>query len=139
MCIRDRHEGQRLETYCGSYAYAAPEVILGEPYIGPGADIWSMGVILYAMVVGRLPFKDSDVKTLLSDIASRLTFPAHVQEPCRNLIAIMLCFSPDKRGTMTQIKNHTWIINKNEDREALQGRTQLTNSRTDLTHNTMQN
>lgn len=57
-----QHEGQRFETYCGSYAYAAPEVILGEPYIGTGAYIWSMGVILYAMVVGRLPFKDSDVK-----------------------------------------------------------------------------
>ena len=72
-----KFDGTKLETYCGSYAYAAPEVILGEPYIGEPVDVWSMGVILYAMVSGKLPFKDSDVRdTTLRDFT-----PYGVLEP----------------------------------------------------------
>ena len=101
--------GQNLETYCGSYAYAAPEVILGTPYDGEKSDIWSMGVILYAMVVGRLPFKDTDVKTLLSEIGRNLTFPAQVTEECRSLIRSTLTFNQHDRPTLLCIQQHQWV------------------------------
>jgi 5'-AMP-activated protein kinase catalytic alpha subunit len=57
-------EGEKLKTACGSPCYAAPEMIRGELYDGLGADIWSSGVILYAMVCGFLPFEDQNTKKL---------------------------------------------------------------------------
>lgn len=104
-------DGKNLETYCGSYAYAAPEVILGQPYVGEPADIWSMGVILYAMVVGRLPFKDNDVKTLLSEISHHITLPSYLTDDVKDLIVRMLTYNPDERATIAQIKCHTWMTN----------------------------
>ena len=104
-----KYEGKNLQTYCGSYAYAAPEVVIGEPYNGEAADIWSMGVILYAMLAGRLPFKDTDVKSLLSEIATRLYFPARVSEEAKDLIRKMLTYSVKERATLTQIKEHPWM------------------------------
>ena len=100
---------QLLETSCGSYAYAAPEVIMGDSYKGESADIWSMGVILYAMVTGRLPFKDSDVKSLLCDISKLLRFPSRVSDECKDLIRAMLTFNPKERATLDEIKTHSWM------------------------------
>lgn len=104
-----KFSGQDLETYCGSYAYAAPEVILGTPYDGEKSDIWSMGVILYAMVVGRLPFKDSDVKTLLADIGNNVAFPLWVSEECKSLIRSTLTFSQYDRAPLLCIQQHPWM------------------------------
>lgn len=104
---------QKLETYCGSYAYAAPEIIIGEPYLGRTADIWSIGVILYAMVCGKLPFKDKDAKTLLSDVASKLHFPSRVDDKCKDLIKGILKFSPKDRLTLEEIKRHPWMSRTN--------------------------
>ena len=61
-------QGERLKTACGSPCYAAPEMIKGERYLGLGADIWSSGVILYAMVCGYLPFEDQNTKKLYQKI-----------------------------------------------------------------------
>ena len=104
-----KHEGKLLETYCGSYAYAAPEIILGEPYIGEPADIWSMGVVLYAMVAGRLPFKDNDVKTLLNEIAKHIVFPEWISDECKDLIRKILTFSVKDRITIEGIRKHPWM------------------------------
>ena len=104
-------DGKNLETYCGSYAYAAPEVILGQPYVGEPADIWSMGVILYAMVVGRLPFKDNDVKTLLSEISNHITLPKYLTDEIKDLIVRMLTYNPHDRATIADIKSHMWMFN----------------------------
>ena len=62
--------GDRLKTACGSPCYAAPEMIKGERYLGLGADIWSSGVILYAMVCGYLPFEDPKTSNLYKKIMS---------------------------------------------------------------------
>lgn len=67
-----KDKGNMLTTHCGSYAYAAPEVLGSKPYNGIYSDIWSLGVIAYAMTVGRLPFNDSDIQTLLEQIAQRV-------------------------------------------------------------------
>ena len=107
-----QHESKQLETYCGSFAYAAPEVILGEPYNGEYADVWSMGVILYAMIVGRLPFRDTDVKTLLSEISSKLTFPSRVSPQCQDIIAKILTFSAPCRLSLEDMKVHPWMATK---------------------------
>ena len=103
---------QKLQTYCGSYAYAAPEIIIGEPYLGRMADIWSIGVILYAMVCGKLPFKDKDAKTLLSDVASKLHFPSRIDDNCKDLIKGILKFNPKDRLTLDEIKSHPWMSSK---------------------------
>lgn len=75
------------ETYCGSYAYSSPEVLKGIPYQPQMSDVWAIGVVLYAMVVGQLPFDDSTVRRLLKvlvftfvrifarfDLKTKLTF-----------------------------------------------------------------
>lgn len=58
-------EAALSETYCGSYAYASPEILRGTPYNPIMSDIWALGVVLFAMVFGRLPFDDRDVRQLL--------------------------------------------------------------------------
>ncbi|ESO89780.1 hypothetical protein LOTGIDRAFT_74837, partial [Lottia gigantea] len=80
------------ETYCGSYAYAPPEILKGIPYNPFLAEIWSMGVVLYTMVYGRLPFDDTDHKKLLKQTQSRIIFPAkpEVSEECRILMLKMM-------------------------------------------------
>ena len=56
-----------LETFCGSYAYCCPQILRGEPYDGKKADVWSMGVVLYAMACARLPFSDEDMRALAKE------------------------------------------------------------------------
>ena len=69
--IKDR----LLDTYCGSYAYCCPQILRGEPYDGAKADVWSMGVVLYAMTCARLPFSDDDLKNLIKgSLKTKLKF-----------------------------------------------------------------
>ena len=103
------YEGKELETYCGSFAYAAPEIILGQPYNGVMTDIWSMGVILYAMVCGRLPFRDTNVKTLMSQISSGIHFPEGISDSCKDLIRKILVFSSRERITTWNMSEHPWV------------------------------
>lgn len=112
---RTIEKGKSLDTYCGSYAYAAPEVIQGEPYNGEAADVWSMGVILYAMVVGKLPFKDSDVRTLLGDVTAKLAFPSRVTQECCSLIRRILSFSAKDRIPLEMIAKHPWMTKADGD------------------------
>ena len=64
------NDGCFLDTSCGSPNYAAPEVISGRMYAGPEVDIWSSGVILYALLCGRLPFDDENIPSLFRKIKS---------------------------------------------------------------------
>lgn len=62
------------DTFCGSYAYASPEILKGIPYRAQYSDVWSMGVVLFATVFGRLPFDDSNYNQLLKVITYHLCF-----------------------------------------------------------------
>ncbi|XP_076680823.1 testis-specific serine/threonine-protein kinase 3 [Andrena cerasifolii] len=98
------------ETFCGSYAYASPEILRGVPYLPQLADVWSMGVVLYAMVYGRLPFDDSNYNQLLKQVQSKVIFPKDpkVSRACRSLISRILV-SQRTRIHIDNIRNDSWL------------------------------
>ena len=99
-----------LETPCGSPCYSSPECISGAPYDGKKSDIWSLGVILYAMVVGCLPWTKRNKNELFSQIKSGYYHvPNNISEHCKNLIERMLTVDPDKRITLPEIFDHPWV------------------------------
>jgi len=84
-------DGSSLTTSCGSPNYAAPEVITGLSYGGPDVDIWSIGIILYAMVVGQLPFDDDQMSILFQKIKEgRYFLPNYISKDVKDLINRML-------------------------------------------------
>ncbi|OWA53890.1 Serine/threonine kinase SAD-1 [Hypsibius exemplaris] len=101
--------GSMLETSCGSPHYASPEVIRGERYDGRKADVWSCGVILYALLVGALPFDDDNLRNLLEKVKKGVFHIPHFVPPeCQNLLRGMIEVDPNKRLTITQINRHPW-------------------------------
>ncbi|XP_042563299.1 serine/threonine-protein kinase BRSK2 [Clupea harengus] len=105
-----------LETSCGSPHYACPEVIRGEKYDGRKADVWSCGVILFALLVGALPFDDDNLRNLLEKVKLGVFHMPHFIPPdCQNLLRGMIEVDATKRLTLDQIQKHTWYIGgKNE-------------------------
>merc|ERR1712020_738916 len=90
--------GSMLETSCGSPHYACPEVIRGEKYDGRRADVWSCGVILYALLVGALPFDDDNLRQLLEKVKrGAFHIPHFVPPDCQNLLRGMIEVNSDKR------------------------------------------
>lgn len=103
-------DGHFLKTSCGSPNYAAPEVISGRLYAGPEVDVWSCGVILYALLCGSLPFDDENIPNLFKKIKGAVyTLPSHLSAGARDLIPRMLLVDPLKRITITEIKQHPWF------------------------------
>ncbi|KAF5291762.1 hypothetical protein FQA39_LY14250 [Lamprigera yunnana] len=101
--------GSMLETSCGSPHYACPEVIRGEKYDGRKADVWSCGVILYALLVGALPFDDDNLRQLLEKVKRGVFHIPHFVPPdCQSLLRGMIEVNPDKRLTLTEINKHQW-------------------------------
>ncbi|KAJ3177093.1 MAP/microtubule affinity-regulating kinase 3 [Gaertneriomyces sp. JEL0708] len=91
--------------------YSAPELIEGKKYVGPEVDLWSLGVNLYAMVVGDLPFADKDIKRLYEKILHRkYQIPDFVSDECKHLISNLLVLDPAKRLTCTQVLRHPWMV-----------------------------
>uniref|UniRef100_A0AAV2LPP2 Uncharacterized protein n=1 Tax=Knipowitschia caucasica TaxID=637954 RepID=A0AAV2LPP2_KNICA len=105
-----------LETSCGSPHYACPEVIRGEKYDGRRADAWSCGVILFALLVGALPFDDDNLRNLLEKVKLGVFHMPHFIPPdCQSLLKGMIQVDPGKRFTLEQIQKHTWYLaGKNE-------------------------
>ncbi|KAJ1624168.1 SNF1-related protein kinase [Pavlovales sp. CCMP2436] len=103
-------DGDFFKTSCGSPNYAAPEVISGKLYAGPEVDVWSMGVILYALLCGSLPFDDENIPNLFKKIKGGIyTLPGHIGEPTKDLIAKMLVVDPLQRITIAEIRQHPWF------------------------------
>uniref|UniRef100_A0A3P9QGA1 non-specific serine/threonine protein kinase n=1 Tax=Poecilia reticulata TaxID=8081 RepID=A0A3P9QGA1_POERE len=102
--------GEPLATWCGSPPYAAPEVFEGQQYEGPQLDIWSMGVVLYVLVCGALPFDGPTLPVLRQRVLEgRFRIPYFMTEDCEHLIRRMLVLDPSKRLSLAQIKEHKWM------------------------------
>lgn len=107
------HDGDFLRTSCGSPNYAAPEVISGNLYAGPEVDVWSCGVILYALLCGTLPFDDESIPNLFKKIKSGMySLPSHLSQSSRELILRMLVVDPIKRITIAEVRQHPWYQHK---------------------------
>ncbi|PKI72143.1 hypothetical protein CRG98_007462 [Punica granatum] len=103
-------DGHFLKTSCGSPNYAAPEVISGKLYAGPEIDVWSCGVILYALLAGTLPFDDGSFPDLYRKIKGGMyTLPSHLPSGAKELIARMLVVDPIKRITIPEIRQSHWF------------------------------
>lgn len=103
-------DGHFLKTSCGSPNYAAPEVISGKLYSGPEVDVWSCGVILYALLCGSLPFDDESIPNLFKKIKGGIyNLPSHLSPGARDLIPRMLLVDPLKRITIPEIRQHPWF------------------------------
>ena len=104
--------GEKLATACGSPCYAAPELIKGLEYMGPKADLWSAGVVLYTLVCGHLPFEDNNTQSLYQKILSAdYKFTCYLSREVRNLIENILVPDPELRYGLKQITSNSWFKN----------------------------
>uniref|UniRef100_A0A4W5R3A8 non-specific serine/threonine protein kinase n=1 Tax=Hucho hucho TaxID=62062 RepID=A0A4W5R3A8_9TELE len=102
--------GNKLDTFCGSPPYAAPELFQGKKYDGPEVDIWSLGVILYTLVSGSLPFDGQNLKELRERVLrGKYRVPFYMSTDCEGILRRFLVLNPTKRCTLEQIMNDKWI------------------------------
>lgn len=98
-------EGETLKTACGSPCYAAPEMIAGKRYHGLISDIWSCGIILYAMTCGYLPFEDPNTNKLYKKILNcDYLIPGFISSNCKDLIKKILNTDPNTRISVNELK-----------------------------------
>uniref|UniRef100_A0A671R8G3 non-specific serine/threonine protein kinase n=1 Tax=Sinocyclocheilus anshuiensis TaxID=1608454 RepID=A0A671R8G3_9TELE len=102
--------GSKLDTFCGSPPYAAPELFQGKKYDGPEVDIWSLGVILYTLVSGSLPFDGQNLKELRERVLrGKYRVPFYMSTDCESILRRFLVLNPTKRCTLEQIMKDKWI------------------------------
>ncbi|XP_043538916.1 serine/threonine-protein kinase MARK2-like [Chiloscyllium plagiosum] len=102
--------GNKLDTFCGSPPYAAPELFQGKKYDGPEVDVWSLGVILYTLVSGSLPFDGQNLKELRERVLrGKYRIPFYMSTDCENLLKKFLVLNPAKRGSLEQIMKDRWM------------------------------
>ncbi|XP_001371428.1 testis-specific serine/threonine-protein kinase 5-like isoform X1 [Monodelphis domestica] len=99
-----------LSTFCGSVAYTAPEILMSKKYNGEQADLWSLGVILYAMVTGKLPFKERQPHKMLHLMRQSLAFRPSLSQECQDLIQGLLQLRPRARLGLQQVASHCWML-----------------------------
>ncbi|XP_059399632.1 NUAK family SNF1-like kinase 2 [Carassius carassius] len=108
--LSNLYQGDRfLQTYCGSPLYASPEIVNGRPYRGPEVDSWSLGVLLYTLIHGAMPFDGHDHKNLVQQISTgNYRKPTKPSDAC-GLIRWMLMVNPERRATLEEIAGHWWL------------------------------
>ncbi|KAK3778545.1 hypothetical protein RRG08_064414 [Elysia crispata] len=112
--------GKKLETSCGSLAYSAPEILLGDSYDPPAVDVWSLGVILFMLVAGHAPFQEAnDSETLTMIMDCKYQIPSHVSLPCHRLISKMLVREPSHRLRLEDIEQDPWLASDGTSEEVL--------------------
>ena len=100
-----------VTTPCGTASYASPECISGKPYDGQKSDMWSMGVILFAMLTGQLPWSSKEHAQLLQQIKNAdFKIPTYLSDDAKDLISHLIILDPDKRLTTTDVLNHKWLL-----------------------------
>ncbi|XP_018540124.1 NUAK family SNF1-like kinase 1 [Lates calcarifer] len=103
------HKDKLLQTFCGSPLYASPEIVNGRPYRGPEVDSWALGVLLYTLVYGTMPFDGGDHKNLIRQISNGEYKEPTQSSDARGLIRWMLMVNPERRATVEDIANHWWV------------------------------
>lgn len=108
---------EKSRSFCGSAAYAAPEIIQGIPYIPTSHDTWSLGIVLFIMVCGTMPYDDSNVRQMVKEqLAHKIRFPPqaayNLSLQCKDLISKLIEPDPKKRLTIHEIQQHPWIANR---------------------------
>lgn len=97
-----------MSTICGTTAYMAPEILQREKYLGDKADIWSLGVVIYVLLVGFMPFKDDDVKK------DKYTTPKYVEKEASSFVSKMLILKPEERFSARRLLQHPWVEKQSE-------------------------
>mmetsp|Transcript_19019 Transcript_19019/g.56751 ORF Transcript_19019/g.56751 Transcript_19019/m.56751 type:complete len:430 (+) Transcript_19019:73-1362(+) len=115
--LYDGEEGstrsQMLHTTCGTPNYVAPEVLQNEGYVGRIADCWSIGVILYVLLAGFLPFDEATMSALFDKIKrAEFAYPAHFSDGVKVLIDSLLVADPQKRATLTDVQKDRWFLDQ---------------------------
>ncbi|KAL3222630.1 hypothetical protein MRX96_028408 [Rhipicephalus microplus] len=108
-----------LSTFCGSPLYASPEIVKGTPYYGPEVDCWSLGVLLYTLVYGAMPFDGSNFKRLVRQISEADYYEPKRKSDASGLIRRLLTVDPAKRATVIDICQDRWV-NQGFDHSLLQ-------------------
>ncbi|EFX86145.1 hypothetical protein DAPPUDRAFT_313175 [Daphnia pulex] len=110
--------GSKLDTFCGSPPYAAPELFQGKKYDGPEVDVWSLGVILYTLVSGSLPFDGSTLRELRERVLrGKYRIPFYMSTDCENLLKKFLVLNPTKRASLEAIMKDKWMNMGHEEDE----------------------
>jgi MAP/microtubule affinity-regulating kinase len=110
--------GNKLDTFCGSPPYAAPELFQGKKYDGPEVDVWSLGVILYTLVSGSLPFDGTTLRELRERVLrGKYRIPFYMSTDCENLLKKFLVLNPAKRASLETIMKDKWMNMGYEDDE----------------------
>lgn len=101
--------GEKLMTYCGSWKYSAPEILLQEEYDPPAVDVWSLGVMLFQMVAGRLPFSEvNQSETLTKIMDGSYEMPEEISADLQDLLSRMIVVDPKDRITVDEVLAHPW-------------------------------
>ncbi|CAF0911570.1 unnamed protein product [Rotaria sordida] len=102
--------GNKLDTFCGSPPYAAPELFQGKKYDGPEVDVWSLGVILYTLVSGSLPFDGQNLKELRERVLrGKYRIPFYMSTDCESLLKRFLVLNPTRRAALESIMKDKWM------------------------------
>ena len=96
--------GDLHRTFCGTPAYAAPEMILSQSYSGPEVDVWSLGVVLHLMLVGDFPFQN-----VSSIITGQYTPPTDMKRTAADLLSRMFIKDCHKRVGLDEVQRHAWV------------------------------
>ncbi|KAL6120629.1 hypothetical protein NUSPORA_02611 [Nucleospora cyclopteri] len=99
-----------MSTFCGSLYFAAPELLAGQRYVGPEVDVWSLGIVLYVMLCGKVPFDDENIRKLQNKIkACKYKISSGISAEARDLILNMILTTNNGRITLNQVKKSEWL------------------------------
>ncbi|OZJ03558.1 hypothetical protein BZG36_03105 [Bifiguratus adelaidae] len=99
-----------LSTFCGSLYFAAPELLNAKLYTGPEVDVWSLGIVLYVLVCGKVPFDDQSMPALHAKIKKGVVdYPSYLTSDCKSILSRMLVTNPAHRATISEIILHPWM------------------------------
>lgn len=128
-----------LQTFCGTVCYSAPEMLRGERYAGEKVDVWSLGIILYALLAGELPFdEDDDTSTKVKILTCEPRYPSQIPDDAKGLIQSLLSKRPLIRPTLTDILAHPFLAEHAPQQQAILNITQPTPFNTRLEKDTLE-